>query len=237
MKQISNLNNLHYVNVVMTSRINLETILYKNNLDKSTIIDILPKLSSKCIKTLYEDLSNIQHSTTQDTTINIFTDGGCKRNGKENSKGAYAVYFTDNTDSPFFKLNMSSTMVDCLCPTNQKAELLAIEKAYNIIKDNTSLFGSSNITIITDSMYSINCISKWSKFWLQNNWKTRNNENVKNADIIKRILQLKSQVKLQVKLQHTFSHTKKPENKNSQEFTIWYGNHQVDKMVNDALRQ
>lgn len=225
------------VNVVMTSRKNLETLLYKNKLDKNTIIDILPKLSSKCIKSLYQELANIQHSVQQDTTIHIFTDGGCKRNGKENSKGAYAVYFTDKTDSPLHNLNTSSAMVDCMCPTNQKAELLAIEKAYSIIKENTSLFGSSNITIITDSMYSINCISKWADAWLQNNWKTRNNNNVKNADIIKRILHLKNQVKLQVKLQHTFSHTKKPENENTYEFTIWYGNNQVDKMVNDVLQQ
>lgn len=211
----------------MTSRKNLETLLYENNLDKNTIIDILPKLSSKCVKLLLQELSNV----AQDNTIYVFTDGGCKRNGKENSKGAYAVYFTDDKDSPLYTLNISSIITN---PTNQKAELLAIEKAYDIIKDNTFLFGTSNITIVTDSMYSINCVCKWSDSWLQNNWKTRNNENVKNSDIIKRILQLKNEFP-QVKLQHTFSHTKKPKNENTHEYTIWYGNHHVDKMVNDVL--
>lgn len=218
-----------YTYLSMTARKNLETLLYKNQLDKNTILDILPKLSSKCIQLLLQDLSNI--FTQPDNTINMFTDGGCKRNGKHDAKGAYAVYFTDDCESPFYNLNFCSPLDN---PTNQKAELLAIEKAFQLIKDNASLFESSNITIITDSMYSINCICTWSDAWLKNNWKTRNNENVKNADIIKRILHLKNEFP-KVKLQHTFSHTEKPKNENTHEYAIWYGNHQVDKMVNNVL--
>lgn len=221
--------NIDHTLLQMTTRKNLEILLYKNQLDKKYLIELLPKLSSKCVQLLLQDLSNV--FTQEDNTINVFTDGGCKRNGKENSKGAYAVYFTDDKDSPFYNLNVSCTFDN---PTNQKAELLAIEKAYQIILKNSQLFENYNITIITDSMYSINCICKWPDAWLKNNWKTRNNQNVKNADIIKRILQLKNNIP-KVKLQHTFSHTEKPRNENNHEYTIWHGNYQVDKMVNDVL--
>ncbi len=38
-------------------------------------------------------------------SINKFTDGNCKNNGRSNAKGGYAVFFSDEEDSEYFHLN------------------------------------------------------------------------------------------------------------------------------------
>lgn len=49
--------------------------------------------------------------------------------------------------------------------TNNVAELLAIEKAIDIVQNNKK----DIIEIFTDSSYSINCLTKWYNSWAKNN--------------------------------------------------------------------
>jgi len=66
--------------------------------------------------------------------------------------------------------------------TNQRAELLAINKALNICPAN------AHVRIITDSQYSINCVTEWSKRWKKNDWKTATGKAVENKDLIEPII-------------------------------------------------
>jgi ribonuclease HI len=87
-------------------------------------------------------------------------------------------------------------------------------------------------------MYSINCIDKWSKNWIKNNWKNAKGENVKNQDIIKSILTIKSSItnhNISISFNHIFSHLQEPSDNQSLQYMLWYGNKKVDDNINDLL--
>ncbi len=220
----------------MTPREQLEILLYRSKLNQTSIIEILPLLSSKTVLCILKDF---QDNTTENNTtesIYVFTDGNCKSNGRKGAKAGYAVFFTEDEDSTLFNLNYSGHVITD--PTNQKAELAALSKLFQIINDNPTLFAGKTIVVCTDSMYSIKCITEWSKKWVENNWKTAKGESVKNANLIKNILDAKlkaesSNVKIDFK--HVFSHTVQPTDTQSLQYKMWRGNYIVDAMINNLL--
>jgi ribonuclease HI len=214
----------------MQNKTSMELFLYKNQLNTKSLVELLPKLSSKTINMIYNDLVNTGMTIKKETDDNvyIFTDGGCSNNGKKNAKGAYAVFFDQ-----YSELNEKKTIVSE--PTNQKAELLAIQKAMEIVIDNKNKFSNKNVIFVTDSMYAINCIEKWSVNWVKNDWKNSKGEQVKNMDIIKNIINLKKELVewCSFKFKHQLSHTIQPTDTSTLEYLLWYGNDMVDKMVSE----
>ena len=45
-----------------------------------------------------------------------------------------------------------------------------------------------NVTIVTDSQYSINCVTVWFVNWRRNNWQTAAKKPVENKDLVEGIL-------------------------------------------------
>ena len=71
---------------------------------------------------------------------------------------------------------------------------VAIEDGTNNIAELTApilgmeaLTEKCNVIIYSDSMYTINCITKWVVGWERRGWKTTTGEPVKNVEIIKRL--------------------------------------------------
>lgn len=150
----------------------------------------------------------------------IFTDGSSSNNGYSNCKSGAGVYFHDNVYD-----NISNAVTEQ--PSNQRAELVAILLAMqSTVKD------KETYTIVTDSKYSIDCITVWSKNWKKNNWKTTKREPVKHKDIISSILDL-VEVKPFLFL-HVNSHMSRPK-EGGLEYTLWYGNDQADKLAKAGL--
>lgn len=225
----------------MTTKKDFEIFLYKNKLNSKTLIDILPQLSSKTISNLYNDLEQLYKSKNTDKNTDklyIFTDGGSSRNGKPECKAAYSVLFTEESESIMYKFNTTRMVIKE--PSNNKAELSAIKYVYKTIYENIDVFENKNVVICTDSMYSINCITKWSSNWIKNDWKNSKGERVKNQDIIKTILDYKKTIResgknVEVEFKHLFSHIQEPDDKNSQAYFLWYGNNYVDKNIGKIL--
>ena len=67
-------------------------------------------------------------------------------------------------------------------PTNQRAELYAIQKALELTK--------GDVVIYSDSMYSIRSMTVWIKEWKKNGWKTSKGSSVLNQDLVKTIHRL-----------------------------------------------
>ena len=61
--------------------------------------------------------------------------------------------------------------------TNNRMELQAAIEALNALKK------PSDVTLITDSVYVRDGITKWVHGWKRNGWKTANKKPVKNADL------------------------------------------------------
>ena len=109
-------------------------------------------------KFLNENNENIV--VNKDTFI-IYTDGACKNNGykdREVSAGI-GVHFSRTNES---SIDDISEKLDIATPTNNKAELLAIDKSLELCIKNKI---NKNIVIYTDSKYSIDAITKWYDQW------------------------------------------------------------------------
>ena len=150
--------------------------------------------------------------------VDIFTDGGAWNNGKSDCKAGYGVYI------PSKNIRVSEKYTDR--PSNQRAELMGIKKGIEITEE-------TEIKIYTDSMYSINCLTKWCKNWEKNGWKNSKREEVKNQEIIKEILEMMKEKRIE--FVHVRSHQRIPRNKETQEYYEWYGNNEADELANRAL--
>ena len=118
----------------------------------------------------------------------------------------------DNINKPWNNLLYNSGTIEP--GTNQRGELYAI---FDCIQSNVKID-----YLISDSKYSINCLTSWYKNCIKNNWKTSKNEDVLNKDIIEPIInnnKLKN-----IKFIHINSHSGN------------YYNDQVDKLAKQAVQ-
>lgn len=149
----------------------------------------------------------------------VYTDGAASGNGTDACMAGYAVWFSD--DDP---RNFSDAVRDD--PSNQVAELLAIKKALETVH-------GEHYTIVTDSMYSIHCLTKWIDTWKANGWMTNSRKPVKHKKIIKETANLLSGYRLL----HVNSHVPQPADKSSTEWKHWYGNKRADELAASAVAE
>lgn len=248
----------------------LRSLLWKKHLHEKTIIDLLDKFSSKTIDYLIRDLNinnvlkkeentksenlspsnKIKIKNSDSSKLYVFSDGGCINNGRKNAKGGYSIFFTDDHDSPYYKFNFTKKIESddtnsTSTVTNNQAELRAIRKIFKVISDDiksgSNLFNNKEIVICTDSMYSINCVTKWIKTWSKNGWVNSKGEIVKNKELIqdivdleKKIIKVTNQTTL-ITFRHIASHQPEVQDKNSLEWVLWYGNKKVDENITKII--
>lgn len=97
--------------------------------------------------------------------VEIWTDGSCIGNP---GPGGWAWVATDGREG---------SGADP-ATTNQRMELLAIQYALREHPDATT------VLIVTDSRYSIDCLTTWLPGWVRRDWVNSKNEPVKNRDVI-----------------------------------------------------
>jgi ribonuclease HI len=64
--------------------------------------------------------------------------------------------------------------------TNQRAELTAIQRALDIAPKHR------DVTIYTDSKYSIDCVTNWYRNWVRNGWVNSKGNKVENRELVER---------------------------------------------------
>ena len=144
-------------------------------------------------------LSESQKITPNPNILYIYTDGSCPGNGKYGCQGGIGVHFRN---SNYEDISEPWTFH----PTNQKMELMAIQRALEKVFSDQGKYTS--IELYTDSQYSIDCVTKYISQWLKNDWLNSKHEPVKNKEIIQTIYDLKIQFK-NLSLNHINSHTGK----------------------------
>ena len=160
--------------------------------------------------------------------INIFTDGSTLNNQvKGNRNGGSGVFFSDN-DIRNMKIPLKETKNFKV--TNQVAELLACIKGIEQILDDKSI---DKIIICTDSMYTINSMTKWAKKWEKNNWVNSKGKTVENLELIKQLYNYTTNRNISYK--HIRAHKTKP-SKLSEDYYYWYGNYMADKLAVEAAK-
>lgn len=144
----------------------------------------------------------------------IFTDGSCINNGNDKAKGGIGIYFNEKIHDDI------SEKLDGI-QTNNRAELTAIIKAYEII--DSLDYENSIYYIFTDSDYSIKCITEYCEIWEKNKWKKRGGE-IKNLDLIQKLWELYNSHE-NIIFEHVRSHTGKDDFKSK-------GNERADYLAN-----
>jgi len=138
--------------------------------------------------------------TDAPASVVCYTDGASSKNGNaSNARAGYGVHFivgsrvarskaSGTANASFGGLIDISARLRVDPQTNQRAELMAIMVA---IESVNNIYGLNvPITICSDSMYSINCCTKWSSGWISNGWNTKAGKEVKNQDIIRPLVEL-----------------------------------------------
>ena len=124
----------------------------------------------------------------------VYVDGASRGNGKSsNAPSGYGVYWGPNDPRnaavPLDKVDRGTSYK----PTNQRAELSAINHALKDIHNDLKLGNATTKTEIhSDSRYAIRSVDEWSKKWAENGWKNSKGESVANQELIKETILIKS---------------------------------------------
>lgn len=170
-------------------------------------------------------------------TISVYTDGSVSNNGKgELARGGIGVYYSRNNPlnvtEPFFLRPI----------TNQRAELYAIIKGIEnliVMKMQSLIENNIKVKIYSDSEYSIKCVTKWIEKWRRKGWKTVEDKNVKNRDLIEwlyYLLHKYAKSEIEFEFIHVSSHQEAPKDKESEEYKMWFGNDMADKFAVDGRK-
>jgi len=117
----------------------------------------------------------------------IFCDGACSGNGTKAAFGgwAWAYWPGPAVGEPLHYGAQKLLSTQDQKPTNQRAELTALLESLRWLHQN-----GESATIYTDSMYTINCTSKWGPGWKRKGWKRDSGEPLQNLDLIKPLVEL-----------------------------------------------
>ena len=147
--------------------------------------------------------------------MNVFTDGACSNNGKQNAKAGIGVFFEENDPRNV------SRRVDGK-QTNNTAELTAIVVVFDILREDIEQ--GKNIVIHSDSEYSINSMTKWGVKWAQDNWSKKT---IKNLELVKKGYELFQQFP-NVSISHVKAHTESMD-------PLSVGNRGADRLANESI--
>ena len=150
---------------------------------------------SKKTPAVKEDTQPSQNNNNQgNTNISIYCDGACSGNPGKSGSGL-AVY-KNGTKPTLYYGNYEKH------GTNNTAELKALYKALLLANEiNTS----EKVMILSDSKYSIDCISTWAYGWKRNGWTKKSGE-IKNLELIKNAHNLYEQIKDNIIIKHVKGH-------------------------------
>uniref|UniRef100_A0A3P8V345 Ribonuclease H1 n=1 Tax=Cynoglossus semilaevis TaxID=244447 RepID=A0A3P8V345_CYNSE len=115
----------------------------------------------------------------------VYTDGCCTGNGKSGAKAGIGVYWGHNHPR-----NVSERLLGR--QTNQRAELQA---AYTALKQARQM-QLKKLVLYTDSMFTINGVTKWVKNWKVNGWKLKSGGDVVNKDQFVKLERLNSELQV-----------------------------------------
>jgi len=104
--------------------------------------------------------------------IFIYTDGACSGNPGPGGWGALLIAKSGNEI-----LKLRELYGGAADTTNNRMELTAAIESLN------ALDRASEVTVVTDSVYVKDGISKWLHGWKRNGWKTAAKKPVKNDDL------------------------------------------------------
>uniref|UniRef100_V9KXM5 Ribonuclease H1 n=1 Tax=Callorhinchus milii TaxID=7868 RepID=V9KXM5_CALMI len=155
----------------------------EKRLNSSSDIDGEP--SMKRFKSTDENSTSELKFTYMGDAVVVYTDGCCTCNGRKRSRAGIGVYW-----GYAHPLNLSERLSGR--QTNQRAEIVAACRAIEQAKEQNI----EKLVIFTDSMFTINGITKWIKSWKNKDWKLSTGGPVINREDFERLDKLTSDINI-----------------------------------------
>ena len=149
--------------------------------------------------------------------IQVFTDGACSNNGKENAKAGLGVYFGENDPR-----NTSKRIIGK--QTNNVAELSAIIEVFSILRG--EIESGENVIIYSDSKIAIGWCTTTGQKYERGGWKKTKGE-IPNVDLIKIGYGLCKENQ-NIRLEYIRAHTGLTDE-------LSLGNEGADRLANEAI--
>lgn len=128
--------------------------------------------------------------------IDIYCDGACSPNPGKSGTGV-AIYYKKEIKQLYYGLYDANG-------TNNTAELNGMLKAFEV----ASYYLKQGLTvqILSDSKYSIDCLTKWAKGWKNKGWKKATGEPIKNLELIQTCYQHYEKLQNDITITHVRGH-------------------------------
>ena len=121
--------------------------------------------------------------------INIYTDGACKENVRDNGvgcgMGGWAYVILDQEEGKDMEIVMSGSNSKN-GTTNQEMEIIAVAEAFEALNNYKV---NKKVILYSDSAYVINCFKdRWYDKWISNGWLNNKKKPVENRDAWERAI-------------------------------------------------
>lgn len=140
--------------------------------------------------------ANNSAALTKNADINIYCDGACSPNPGKSGTGM-AVYQQQQLIELWYGLYEPMG-------TNNTAELNGMLEAFKYAQ--VHIKQGKTVQVLSDSKYSIDCITKWAKGWQAKGWTRGKGEEIKNLEVIKQCFALYQSLKTQLIITHVKGH-------------------------------
>jgi ribonuclease HI len=127
--------------------------------------------------------------------MQIYCDGACEPN-PGNAGSGLAVYRSGSVAQLWYGLYNPSG-------TNNTAELHALHQALLFAEE--AILAGEAVQVLSDSTYSINCITAWAVGWEKKGWRKAGGE-IRNLEIIQAAFSLYNRIKPRIQLTHVSAH-------------------------------
>jgi ribonuclease HI len=144
----------------------------------------------------------------------VYTDGACSNNGRTNALAGIGIFLGHDDPRNVFEIVEGKQ-------SNNTAELTAIIKTWPIIKHD--VLSGKKITIVSDSIYAIRCVSSYGEKCAQNFW----NKEIPNKELVRVAYEIYKDNK-NVEFTHIKAHTNKQD-------VHSLGNDGADMLANKAI--
>jgi ribonuclease HI len=147
--------------------------------------------------------------------IVVYTDGACKKNGKNNATAGYGIYF-----GPSDLRNESTRLTGKV--TNNIAELTAVNKTLQLL--DADLKAGKRCAIYTDSTYAILCCGSYGQRCEKKKWP----EDIPNRELLMHTYSLAKSYTDRLVFVHIAAHTEKTD-------VHSVGNSNADRLATQAI--
>lgn len=170
-------------------------------------------------KASYSTASNTHSNVNAD--IQIYCDGACSPNPGKSGTGL-AVYHQGKISVLYYGLYQANG-------TNNTAELNGLLYSFKLAKKYLETI--EQVQILSDSKYSIDCITKWAKGWQTKGWTRGKGEEIKNVNLIKECFSLYQEIKQKLVISHVKGHANIEGNELSDRMAVLARKEQQESLI------